>query len=326
MRATPFGSTQTMKSADVNDEDFKLFSHENAEKFGFISKLQAEDQNGICLAETNYPGVALYTSNPLSSEPNEGVGALVQIIPTSDNYVYSKITKVRGTEVSIEMIFKSKSKDFSSSVKFMLGNFCHDKTLFTITGEDKTTLVERIIDGRSYTQLSGTPEGKELLLADSGLDTSCVSDMTKQPASGIKYNISIARMSEDPAAYLRTFGDRDIVHLNTLNTTTPSALSPSRLLSVDPWQQLHPDINETTGKMTGDMTGFCSSLMTDGPGGAEVIGRDLSTDGPGEAVTEGPMPSLQRECVLSLSFVHLAPTRGLRLLNCFRPGKAYRVV
>ena len=259
-----------MKSRAFENKYFKAYSHEDAQKFGFISNLQPEDEYGICPAKPTFPGVALYTPNPLSSQRKNWVGALAQIIPTNDNIVCSKMTNVQGNEASIEMICSP--NDFVTPVMFTLANFFNENTLFTVS-DGKITLVELIIQGRSYIHLPGTTDGQEVLLADTGLNTSCVSDMAKRPASGSRYKITIARMSDDPGSFLRTFDDRDIINLMTLNTASP-------VNRYNQSEQLKLDVNRSYGTSK-KMTTFCSGLVTAGPG---------------EDVTDRPMPPLLRDC------------------------------
>ena len=266
-----------MKSRAFENKYFKAYSHEDAQKFGFISNLQPEDEYGIRPAKPTFPGVALYTPNPPYSERQNWVGALVQIIPTNDNIVCSKMTTVQGNEASIEMICSS--NDFVTPVMFTLANFFQENTMFTVS-DGKTTLVKLILQGRSYTHLPGTTDGQEVLLADTGLNTSCVSDMAKRPASGSRYKITIARMSDDPGSFLRTFDDRDIINLMTLNTASPVNPPTFRADRYNQSEQLKLDVNRSYGTSK-KMTTFCSGLVTDGPG---------------EDVPDCSMPPLLRDC------------------------------
>lgn len=303
----------------VDNKHFKLYSHEEAEKCGFISKLNQE-QDGICLSTPNYPGVALYTTSPLSPEKKKCVGALVQIIPADESVVYSEITAVRGREVTFNMICTT--KDTTTPVRFLLGNFFHDKTMFTIT-DGKNNLVELIIAGQSYTKLPGTIDGKEVLLADTGLKASSVGDMGKRPASGISYKITIGRKTEDPSAYLGTF-DNNSLPLMTLNTP-PQPLKK--------WPSFPPPAyKQRPCSSKGGMTAVCSGLSTDGLRRADLAGNDLMTDG--EDVTDGAgPPSLQSDggahfqegeissCVSLVS--NMTVESGKYGRRCFQPTATY---
>lgn len=272
----------TTRRGATDDKLFKLYSHEEAEKCGFVSKLCPE-HNGIHLSTPNYPGVALYATNPLYPE-NKAVGALVQIIPADNAVVYSEITAVQEKEVTVNMICTT--KDTPTPVRFLLGNFFSDDTLFTIT-DGKNNLVDLIVKGRSYTKLPGTTEGKEVLLSDTGLKTSSEGDRKKRPTSGTSYKIAFKRLTKDARAFLSTFDNNDVVPLMTLKT--PPLFSPppvwpfpayKQQTEINQQQRLYPAINGGYGKNR-EMTAKLGEEVPDCAGCS--LQRDCAGSGAGFA-------------------------------------------
>jgi len=229
---------------------FKIYSHERAAVAGFYTSLKP-NSDGSATATPAYPGVALYTVNPKTGK--KAAEALVQIIPADTTVVYSNVVVSGAKKDELTINMNCHSKDSSTPVRFLLGNLSDDATRFTIT-DGKTTIIDLVVNPRSYSKLPGTDGGKEVILADSGLACEDASQQGCRPATGTCYTITIGKPRAETRGVMGTF-DNSALNLHSI-TPPPIRQRPYGLLLA----------------------------QCDGPGG------DEQCDGPGfgEDVCDGP--------------------------------------
>ena len=263
-----------------DDKLYKFYSHKNAEKNGFITGLISHGA-GLCSAKSNFPGVALYTSDIESNYTSRCIGAFVMIIPADSTVVYSEFTLVKTENVTLKIVSTDTSKE--TPVRFLLGNFFSNDTLFQVScGKNK--LINLIVPAMSYCKIPGTQDGHELVLSDTGISAN-----SKQMLAASEHTITISRSTDDPSACIGTF-DRNDKSITLLDT---------RKIKFAIENKLEIDEVDGSGKTTGAGAEYKArdwslpgDLQADGPGAGKKGGGDSA--GLGEEATDGLGHGLQK--------------------------------
>lgn len=236
-----------MSTPATNRLTFKMYNHFDAANNGFFTGMTVIQDDGSATVKPSYPGVALMTVNPRTGK--KAAEALVQIIPADENVVYSDVVTsgLHGDEITINM--NCKNKNSTTPVRFLLGNFSNDKTLFSIS-DGRNSIIDLVVNPSSYSKLPGTDRGNEVILGDTGLQICSGAQQRARPSTGTCYTIKIGKPRAETKGYLDTFD----------NTKTMN-LHPVQYASLTSKGQLQP-----AGPTSACSTVRTSGLQTDGCG------------------------------------------------------------
>lgn len=205
----------------TNKESFKMSSHREAADKGFFTSMSVH-RDGRATAKPSYPGVALMTLNLFTGK--KAAEAMVQIIPDDKNVVYSDMLISGANKDEITMNLTCSTKDSSTPVRFLLGNFSNDKTRFSIS-DGHNEMVNLVVSPNSYSKLPGTDKGKEVIIGDTGLATSNAAQQSARPSSGTCYTITIGKPRVETMGYLVTFDNSNAIDLLPLPPQTDGPTS-----------------------------------------------------------------------------------------------------
>lgn len=204
-----------MESQNINT--FKVHSHRGAESKGFFTSMK-HYPDGSATATPVYPGVALYTVDPTTGK--KAAEALVQIIFADTNVVYSNVIVAGANKDELTINMNCLSKDSSTPMRFLLGNLSDDETRFTIADGGRS-IIDLVVNPRSYSKIPGTDKGQEVILADTGLASGDAFQQGCRPISGTCYTITIGKPRAETRGYMRTFDDNAAINLHSLTPGHP---------------------------------------------------------------------------------------------------------